>query len=541
MIHTAIQNSVENRFCFAVFFCILSSHFSFFNPQKTMAKSKKRKKAKNKQKKQRQHQSASKTNFFKDQVRKLPIEQCYIFDSWQDSKIAIALVIRRHVNGMYSAASFKLDLNCLGVADSFVIINESLNNIEEVYLSTDEMRACDYEELHSAVWQSVRFAESIGLKPGGDFSRAKYFLEPEEAVPLFDVSFGNNGQPVLFPEFIPNVYDVMRKLDRTIGRGNYTIIEKLPVEDFDEDFDEGFDEDFESDIIEDFELRAEIEARLNEPVDDVLFEEFYEVFAKRIGGFDISQLEDDDTSYYQKWVITEILCMAQDKDVDDLMNEDFLRIALTENLPATPFDVNPEQVVPADFSIIEGIAEIEVAEEEKESLHKEVNRIVEHRLFGVKKKFKKLNRILKKYPEATKLREFVFALVNGILVKGMLPKRVLKMFYQDWPDDLQILVIYGTKCLLNEELEEIPQRLKNASSLTDFLPEGETVNFFIFFGLYEFFLYYHLHQGHIDVAYDYFFSLLKMRKKVSGDDDMFYELGFLLAKYKLSKSINGTA
>ncbi len=68
-------------------------------------------------------QLLSPENYIRKKARTLPIRECLINSSWEDSQMANIYVVRNHVNGNVTVGLFLVDLLCLGIKDTFFLFN----------------------------------------------------------------------------------------------------------------------------------------------------------------------------------------------------------------------------------------------------------------------------------------------------------------------------------------------------------------------------------------------------------------------------------
>ncbi|RLD83020.1 MAG: hypothetical protein DRJ07_07470, partial [Bacteroidetes bacterium] len=155
-----------------------------------MAKSRKRKKGNYKV-----AQKFNENSFLKNQLRKLPIDNCYIISNWKESGQTTIIITRKHINDNYSAAIFYVDLLCAGVKETFFVTNKHKDEIED-FLEDDDV-TCSYALVHNIIWGAVEFADEIGIKPHKDFIKTQYFLEEDtEEIEFMDIEFGKLGSPI---------------------------------------------------------------------------------------------------------------------------------------------------------------------------------------------------------------------------------------------------------------------------------------------------------------------------------------------------------
>lgn len=180
-------------------------------------------------------------NYIKTRARKLPVGKCYINEDWAKSGFASIVVSRNHINGNFTFAVYLVDLYCLGVKDTFYNFNvnteftELLNKLE----GQQEMEEIEYALAHNIIYGGVEYAEDLGFKPHKDFGVSQYLLEEDDdRVELIDIQFGMNGKPAILLGKEKHPANVIATLERTVGKGNFIIIEENDFSENDNDNDE---------------------------------------------------------------------------------------------------------------------------------------------------------------------------------------------------------------------------------------------------------------------------------------------------------------
>ncbi len=159
-------------------------------------------------------------------ARRLPIAECWLNPNWRESGLATVVVARQHKNGNYTVGTYLIDVYCLGLKQTAFFVNDD----EEAYRDTldhlfeiQDRKKADYVLAHNIIYGGIAYAEDLGLKPvDKNWALTQYILEAdEEAIELLDLEFGKGGQPF----FVCGPYDkpmeVISKLERSVGRGNF--------------------------------------------------------------------------------------------------------------------------------------------------------------------------------------------------------------------------------------------------------------------------------------------------------------------------------
>ncbi len=195
-----------------------------------MAKSKKRK-----SKKQPAQQVKIKPeNYIKKYARKLPIHECLIRDDWKEAKFSPVIVSRKRANGNFVAATYIVDLSCLGVKNTSFIYDIDTYSYQENIKEMEQGMGLRFEKIesslaHNIIYGAVEFAEDCGFEPHKDFTKVtEYLLDPVESIEYIDVHFGDeDGKPL----FVAGPYDdskkIMETLRRTVGEENFNYIAEI--------------------------------------------------------------------------------------------------------------------------------------------------------------------------------------------------------------------------------------------------------------------------------------------------------------------------
>ncbi len=202
------------------------------------------------------NQHISPENYIKTRARNLPIGKCYISEDWQSKGLVTILVSRIHSNGNFTFGLFLVDLYCLGVKETFFVFNEyaEFNELLKVLKEEEGMIEVEYSLAHNIIYGAIEYAENLGFNPCKDFEVTQYILEQDdEQVEIIDVEFGLRGKPAIFigkEEHPPNI---IATLEKSVGKGNFTIITNGSLDDNDDAEDEDDrnvdkeDEDWEED------------------------------------------------------------------------------------------------------------------------------------------------------------------------------------------------------------------------------------------------------------------------------------------------------
>jgi hypothetical protein len=198
----------------------------------------------------KQHpQILSPENYIRQRARNLPIFKCLVNEGWEEDKLAQITIARRHINGNITFCSYLVDLNCLGVKDTFYYFNLPEEDFEEVMEKMAQGYALieiDYALAHNIIHAGWEYGEEIGFKPHKEFlSITRFMLEEEsDAIPLINIDCGDiDGKPLFVQgplESDAMVNRIIAQLEKNVGHGNYRFI--MQDEIWDEEDEEDWDE-----------------------------------------------------------------------------------------------------------------------------------------------------------------------------------------------------------------------------------------------------------------------------------------------------------
>jgi hypothetical protein len=220
-------------------------------------------------------------NYIRQKSKNLPIHKCLINQNWEEAGEANIIIERRHVTGNVTACVYLVDLQCLGVKDSFYIFNTAPKEVDDK-LNDDDIRnkedryiEISYPLAHNIIYAGVEFAEEYEFHPYKAFtSVTQFFLENDtDDIPLMEIPCGDKetGNPLYINagnETIAHARQIINQLERVAGKGNYHYMfldrddereYEKKYKDEDEDFDdEDFDDEYRFDDEEYEIISAEI-------------------------------------------------------------------------------------------------------------------------------------------------------------------------------------------------------------------------------------------------------------------------------------------
>ena len=178
---------------------------------------------KNKKQQSCGQQFLSPEQYLRQKARTLEIGTCYVTTDIDEAKLGHVIVTRRHTGGRISMAAYLVDMDCLGVKDSFYQLRMEDYELDEFLEGHHLMfRECSYEEAHNRVWGSIAFAQEAGIEPDKSFQLTQYMLEEDtDDVPMIEYEYGRNGQHFLFCQTGLEASRYLPLLKKNLGEGNY--------------------------------------------------------------------------------------------------------------------------------------------------------------------------------------------------------------------------------------------------------------------------------------------------------------------------------
>ncbi len=160
-------------------------------------------------------------------ARNFPFYECWICSEWKENGFANIILARLQPDKKIIAGVFLVDLFCLGVKDSFHLVNCSItkyNETIEKFSQQVTMQKCPVELAHSIIYSAIDFAHGIGFSPHPDYQQTKLILEPRENIKLSKIKCGLGGIPNFVAGPSDDVDAILATLNRNVGQGNYHYI-----------------------------------------------------------------------------------------------------------------------------------------------------------------------------------------------------------------------------------------------------------------------------------------------------------------------------
>jgi len=156
--------------------------------------------------------------------RRFRIYECLINPSWKEVGLANILLARERPDGNILFAAYLVDIFCLGLKDTFWNPNISRKTYEEELKPSiygEEPIECDISLAHQIIYGAIEYASKIGFKPHKNFRITKYILGRKKEDTEIKIEFGKNGRPFYISGPNDNVEEILVKLRKNVGEGNF--------------------------------------------------------------------------------------------------------------------------------------------------------------------------------------------------------------------------------------------------------------------------------------------------------------------------------
>lgn len=154
-----------------------------------------------------------------------PLYEVLLSEKWEAENAIITTLIARQSprSGKIAAASFLVDLACLGVKSAFVRICKSPEDYERrlrsPVLEDQRMRPADFNLVAKIIIEGYTYAQQIGLSPDPEYHQASLLLagaQPEACSTPIRLG-GPDGKPLYIARANDNIPLIMNRLARTLG------------------------------------------------------------------------------------------------------------------------------------------------------------------------------------------------------------------------------------------------------------------------------------------------------------------------------------
>jgi hypothetical protein len=162
-------------------------------------------------------------------ARTFPIMECWINEDWENGSGLVQIIVaRQQPNEKICCGVYLVDKFCLGLKNTFVKINLSVERYKAVYdkiASRQALTNCPVDLAHQMIYQAIDYAARFGFEPQSDWAQSQYILEPRgQLKERYKLKFGKNGKPF----FISGPYDdtqkIIKQLEKTAGPGNFDVL-----------------------------------------------------------------------------------------------------------------------------------------------------------------------------------------------------------------------------------------------------------------------------------------------------------------------------
>jgi len=434
----------------------------------------------------------SMNHFLKNQLRKLPIDCCYLMNGWETTGIASVIIIRKHINGKYSAAVFYVSLLGEGVADTFFLFNQPKSEIDE--LITEDEVECTYAIAHNIIWGAVDYADELGLKPHKNFIETQYFLEEDtDEIEFIEIEFGKAGRPVVIIDNENKKHDVIRTLDNKIGRENYDIIDSDELE------DESDDLPFEYEKLG-FDSLEDMMECLLENNSEAEIKEYFEFFVDITNGKNDLNLKGLVQKCQEKTFlrIIETLYYIFKNGEDAEFQPLFAQLFFGHD-NESPFDIDDKKITYKPIEL-----GYNKSKEEKENYIK----LLEGFNSGKKDIDQFVNKAIKLYPNNPIFKGLLYRyLFDKDKIKEI--KKNIEKDYNQSPDYLFFKLYYGEILLKDELYDKIDEIFCYKTKLEELYPQREIFHITEYVSFCLFFIKFNLALDKIETAVQYYDALSK--------------------------------
>jgi len=145
------------------------------------------------------------------------------------------VVSRKRSSGNLVAATYIVDLTCLGVKDTSFIYDIDAYSYQENIKGMEQGMGLKFAKIesslaHNIIYGAVEFAEDCGFEPHKDFTNiTEYLLDPVESIDYIEVHFGaEDGKPSFFEGPYDDGEKIIATLRKTVGEGNFYFTSSIP-------------------------------------------------------------------------------------------------------------------------------------------------------------------------------------------------------------------------------------------------------------------------------------------------------------------------
>ncbi len=164
-----------------------------------------------------------------------PLQECLITKDWRTpGEIIQILIARRGPLGQIGVGTFLVDLGCLGVKDAFGYQLDPVeyDRLRKQMKSQQKMISANLNLAAKIIREGMAYAERLGFKPHRDYRQAQPILGDAnpDACPE-EIPLGKDGKPFFIAGPYDNVRQVMAKLEKAVGPGEFYCLFPLDPDD----------------------------------------------------------------------------------------------------------------------------------------------------------------------------------------------------------------------------------------------------------------------------------------------------------------------
>jgi hypothetical protein len=189
-----------------------------------------------------------------------PLHECLISENWKEPGELVQILLARQspTTAEIGVSLFLVDLGCLGVKDAMTRVFRTRAEYERDLrlnvMARGSFVACTPDLVARILREGIEYARKLGFKPNPDYHDAVLLVGGDPDASDETVPLGKDGQPFFVSGPFDDPVQVMRKLDKAVGPGNYhfvTLFGEAP-DFFDDDDEEGELDEDEFDPFDDF-------------------------------------------------------------------------------------------------------------------------------------------------------------------------------------------------------------------------------------------------------------------------------------------------
>jgi hypothetical protein len=162
--------------------------------------------------------------YYIEHAREYPLMGCWIMEGWKEGGLTPVVVARKQDEDKVIFGVFLVDYYCLGVKNAICNGDFSLNRFSRELpgLLMEMPVPCDPGLAHALIYGSIDYARKYGFEPHQDYKLASMVLDPPGTHAYEgELEFGHEGKPLFVSGPKDNIGQILAKLQRTAGDGNY--------------------------------------------------------------------------------------------------------------------------------------------------------------------------------------------------------------------------------------------------------------------------------------------------------------------------------